>query len=291
MPSHIFARLGLWQDDIDSNLASIAATRKTAAMHMGGDSHQFHAMDYLVYAYLQSGREVEAEKVINEVRTMPKAHDMQDMGVDMQAFAMSDFPAMYAIELHRWKEAAALTPLATASPGSRAITYWARAIGASRSGNVEQARQDVVEIDNASKFYAKKKDNYYAGIIEDSRKQAEAWIAHAEGKNDEAIKTLREVADKEDKLGQEPTLVPAREQLAEMLLETNLPEQSLAEYETNLKLNPNRFNGLYGAARAAEAAGKTQQANAYYADLLKVCAGSSSGRPELSRARSLIAQK
>jgi len=290
MPSHIFARLGLWQDDIDSNLASIAATRKTAAMHMGGESHQFHAMDYLLYAYLQSGREVEALKIIEDVNTMAPVHDA-DIGYDMQGFAQSKFPAMYTIELRHWKEAAALTPVSTTDAGHHAITYWARGMGAARSGDTVQARKDLAEIEAAHKIYLDKKKTFYAELIEESGQQVAAWIAHAEGKNEDAIKILREVADKEDKLGQEPIVVPAREQLADLLFEINHPEQSLAEYETDLKLNPNRFNGLYGAARAAEAAGKTQQANVYYADLLKVCAGSSSDRPELSRARSLMAQR
>ena len=291
MPSHIFARLGLWQDDIDSNLASIAATRKTAAMHMGGEGHQFHAMDYLVYAYLQSGREAEAQKVIEEVRTMPHVHDMQDMGYDEQGYALSQFPAMYEIELHHWKEAAALTPVSSPDAGNRAITYWARAIGAARSGDLVQARKDVAEIEAVRKSYADQKKEHFAEIIDDSRKQAVAWVDHAEGKNDDAIKMLRDIADKEDKLGQEPTVVPAREQLAELLLESGRPEQALTEYEIDLKLNPNRFNGLYGAARAAEAVGKTEKANTYYADLLKVCAGSGSDRPEVSRAKSLVAHK
>ncbi len=136
MPSHIFARLGLWQDDIDSNLASIAATRKTAAMHMGGEGHQFHAMDFLVYAYLQSGREADALGVIAEVKALPPMKDMYGEGYDPHAYALSKFPALYALELHHWSEAAALTPAPGADSTDKAITYWARAIGAARSGNV-----------------------------------------------------------------------------------------------------------------------------------------------------------
>ncbi|HLB87368.1 MAG TPA: hypothetical protein VJK29_06925, partial [Terriglobales bacterium] len=127
MPSHIFARLGLWQDDIDSNLASIAATRKTAAMHMGGEGHQFHAMDFLVYAYLQSGREAEAQRVIDEVKAMPAMKDMHDMGFDPRVYALAKFPATYALELHHWAEAASLTPVPGADEGDNSITYWARA--------------------------------------------------------------------------------------------------------------------------------------------------------------------
>jgi tetratricopeptide (TPR) repeat protein len=135
------------------------------------------------------------------------------------------------------------------------------------------------------------KKTEYAEAIGQDYQEASAWIAHAEGKDDEAIASLRTVADKNDKLGTEPGSVPAREMLADMLLEAKRPQQALAEYQTDLKLNPNRFNGLYGAARAAEAAGKQGDAADYYALLLKVCEGGSSTRPELSRARELLAKK
>src|SRR5438445_12053260 len=147
MPSHIFARLGLWQDDIDSNLASIAATRKTAAMHMGGEGHQFHAMDFLVYAYLQSGREAEAQRVIEEVKAMSPMHDMYGMGTDPRSFALIEFPANYAMELHHWSEAAALPEPDNKDAADASITYWARAIGAARTGKLEQAKKDLAQIE------------------------------------------------------------------------------------------------------------------------------------------------
>src|SRR6202046_5046926 len=132
MPSHIFARVGLWQDDINSNLASVAATRKTAAMGMGGEGHQFHAMSFLVYAYLQSGREAEAAKIIDELKTMPKMESMYGMDFDPETNAASLFPAIYDLELRHWSDAAALTPVPGALPGDLEITYWARAIGSAR---------------------------------------------------------------------------------------------------------------------------------------------------------------
>jgi tetratricopeptide (TPR) repeat protein len=291
MPSHIFARVGLWQDDINSNLASIAATRKTAAMHMGGEGHQFHAMDFLVYAYLQSGREADAAKVIAEIKTMPPIKSMYGADFDPQTYALSGLPAMYDLELRHWSDAAALTPVAGALPADRAITYWARAIGAARSGNLAQAQKDVEQIDDIHKqLVADKKTDFADGVAQDFE-EASAWIAHAEGKDDEAISSLRALADKNDKLGFEPEGIPAREMLADLLLEAKRPQQALVEYQTDLKVNPNRFNGLYGAARAAEEAGKQSDANEYYALLLKVCNGSSSTRPELSRARELLAKK
>jgi hypothetical protein len=291
MPSHIFARVGLWQDDINSNLASIAATRKTAAMGMGGGGHQFHAMDFLIYAYLQSGREADAAKVIDEVRAMPKMASMYGEDFDPQINALSVFPAMYDLELRHWSDAAALTPVSGALDGDLDVTYWARAIGAARSGDISAAHKDLREIENLrQKALAEKKTELAEGIQQDYQ-EAEAWILHAEAEDDKAAAMLRTLADKNDKLGNEPEGIPAREMLADLLLEAKHPQQALVEYQTDLKLNPNRFNGLYGAARAAEEAGKQSEANEYYATLLKNCDGGSSTRPELGHARELRAKK
>ena len=291
MPSHIFARLGLWQDDIDSNLASVAATRKTAAMHMGGESHQFHAMDFLVYAYLQSGREDQALKIIEEVKAMPPMPDAAEMGMDMHGYAMAKFPATYALEMHHWAEAAALEPPPNADEGDKSITYWARAIGGARSGDIAGAKKDVAELEAIEKNLLADNKKYFAGVVADSRQEAEAWLAYAGGKGDEAIKTLRTIAEKEEAIGDEPGGLPAREMLADMLLELKRPQEALTEYEADLKFNPNRFDGLYGAAHAAEMAKMNDRANTYYAELVKVCAGSNSERPELSRAKELLAKK
>ena len=292
MPSHIFARLGLWQDDIDSNLASIAATRKTAAMHMGGESHQFHAMDFLTYAYLQSGHEADAQRVIDEVKAMPATKDnMYGMDYDPRAASLVAFSARYVLEMHHWADAAALPLIPGAKTGDNSITYWARAIGAARSGNVADAHKDVAEIDAIHATLLKQKKKGFAEAVEQDRQEGAAWVAHAEGNNDEAVKALRTIAEKEEAEGEEPLAIPAREMLADMLLEMKRPEQALAEYENDLKFNPNRFNGLYGAARAAEMAGKSEKSNAYYAQIVQLCAGSSSDRPELSRAKALLGQK
>lgn len=291
MPSHIFARIGLWQDDIDSNLASIAATRKTAAMHMGGEGHQFHAMDFLVYAYLQSGREADALGVIQDVKAMPAMKDMYGMGYDPRASALSKFTAVYALELRHWPDAAALQPDPKTSDGDGAITYWARAIGSARTGNVAEARKDLKQLEVIHDTLLKKKRKYFAETVEQDRREAEAWVNHAEGKDEQAVKTLRSLAEHEEATGEEPEGIPAREMLADLLLDAKHPEQALAEYEADLKFNPNRFNGLYGAARAAELAGQNAKANEFYSQLVKVCHGSQSERPELSHARELLAKK
>ena len=178
-----------------------------------------------------------------------------------------------------------------ASRGNQAVTYWARAIGAARSGNIAQAHKDLEQIEAARKDLVAQKKTDFAEVVAKDYQEASAWIAHAEGKDDEAIATLRALADKDDRLGDEPEGVPAREMLADLLLEAKHPQQALAEYQTDLQLNPNRFNGLYGAARAAEEAGKQGEAVEYYAMLLKVCDGGTSTRPELGRARELLAKK
>jgi tetratricopeptide (TPR) repeat protein len=290
MPSHIFARLGLWQDDIDSNLASIAATRKTAAMHMGGEGHQFHAMDFLEYAYLQSGREADARRLIDEVKAMPVMKDMYGVGFDLRVYALAAFPARYALELHHWSEAAALSPPDDADPRDSAITYWAQAIGSARTGKIDQARTSVIQLQSIHRQLLHEKQPLFAEIIEQDGREAAAWVAHAEGKNDEAVAALRKIAEKEEAEGDEPLAIPAREMLADMLLDMNRPQQALAEYETDLKFNPNRFDALYGAANAAELAGNNGKATTYYAQLLQVCAGSTSDRPELSHAKQLLAK-
>jgi tetratricopeptide (TPR) repeat protein len=291
MPSHIFARVGLWQDDINSNLASIAATRKTAAMHMGGEGHQFHAMDFLFYAYLQSGREADAKALMDEVKAMPAMHDMYGMGFDPHLATLAHFTALYPIELRDWSTAAALTPVAVPGTAEESAGYWAQAIGAAHLGKADIARKDIAAIKGIHQKLVADKKKDFAEAVENDRKQAEAWLLFAEGKQDDAVETLRPMADKEDSLGEEPQGIPTREMIAEILLASNRPQQALAEYQTDLKMNPNRFNALYGAARAAEEAGKQSQAAEYYALLLQVCAGGSSTRPELSRARELVAQK
>jgi tetratricopeptide (TPR) repeat protein len=289
MPSHIFARLGLWQDDIDSNLASIAATRKATEMHMGGEGHQFHAMDYLVYAYMQSGRETEVLKVLQEVKAMPPMKDMYGMGYDPRTNALIAFPARYEMEMHHWTEAAALTPNPDATGGDGSITYWARAIGAARTGNVAQARSDMEHIEAIHKTLIDQKKKSFAEAVEQDRKEATAWLDHAEGRNEAAIASLRAIAEKQEASGDESDYeTPAREMLADMLLDMRRPEQALAEYKTSLKFFPNRFNSLYGAAQAAEMAGQTSEATEYYAVLVKTCEGGSSARPELTKAKQAV---
>jgi len=214
------------------------------------------------------------------------------MNRNMQAFAMSKFPAMYAMELHRWSEAAALPVIVKADAGDRAYTYWARAISSARNGDLAAAKKNLAEIASIRKDYVAQKKTYETNFVKMLEQEASAWVLHEENKDKEATDTLRKVADHEDAVGEEQTSTPAREMLADMLLEMKRPEQALAEYKGDLSFNPKRFNGLYGAAQAVEMAGQALQAAEYYALLVQTCEGGSSERPELAKAKqAVVAQK
>ncbi len=288
MPSHIFARLGLWQDDINSNLASIAASRKYA--EMGGEGHEFHAMDFLFYAYMQSGNEAKGRQLIEEIKAMPPMKDMYGMGFDPQMSALVAFEAMYPLELHHWQEAAGLALVPGASSEDDSITHWARAIGLAHVGKADEVRKEVAEIEAIrKKLSEEKKSKGTLEAIDQDRKEAEAWTDYAEGKADSGISILRSIGD--TGAFEASDQLPAAEMAADMLLKMNRPTEALAEYEADLKTNPNRFDSLYGAARAAEGAGNTQKASGYYAQLVKNCGGSHSARPELSEAKEWLAKQ
>src|SRR5258707_14657505 len=199
---------------------------------------------------------------------MPSMKDMYGKGYDPRVYALAAFPARYALEMHNWAEAASLTPVPEARAGDGSITYWARAIGAARSGNVAQARTDIEQIDGIHKTLLDQKKKGFAEAVEQDRKEAAAWLDHAQGKNDDAIAALRAIAEKQESSGDESDGgMPAREMLADMMLEMKRPAEALAEYKTGLKFFPNRFNSLYGAAQAAEMAGDAFQATEHYAVL------------------------
>jgi hypothetical protein len=290
MPSHIFIRLGLWQEAIDSNLASIAATRKTAAMHMGGEGHQFHAMDFLQYAYMQKGDDVHARALVDEVNGMaPMDHDM---GMDMLAFGRSEFAARYALERRQWAEAAKLEPVKSADLEASLITYYARAIGAARSGDAAGAASDIDQFNAQVDQLRKGPHAYVVEYIDVQEDTLKAWLAFAQGRVDDALRLMRSAADRQDARGLEEVEAPEREMLADMLLELKRPEEALTEYEATLKEAPGRFNTLYGAARSAELANHADKAETYYSALLKGCdGGTQSDRPELAHAKSLVASR
>jgi tetratricopeptide (TPR) repeat protein len=286
MPSHIFTQLGLWQESIQSNRASAAAAQEHALWR-----DRLHAMQYLEYAYLQSGQEVEAKRVLDELNEIGKVAP-EGRGT-AQAFAA--IPAMYTLEQRRWSEAASLQPRPSHSLHSEAITYFARAIGSARSGDVTQARADVEKLQSIREALTQAKEDYWPDYVEVQRRAAAAWLAFAEGKNAEALQLMRSAADLEDSAGTiaataVPTL-PARELLGDLLLALNEPTQALREFETALQVSPNRFNGLYGAARAAQLAGDAQKARTYYAQLVSLCDHADSARSELTEAQLFLAKR
>lgn len=286
MPSHIFTRLGLWQESIDSNIAAAAAAEKATRAHEADADYQLHAMDFLDYSYLQSGQEAKAREVVAELKSVPGAS--ADDLADHEAY----FAARNAFELHRWKEAAALVP--PKLPMKRLEdTYYVRAMGAARSGDVEAARKDLVKLDEAiaAQRAEAKRMGYSAGSGESSQhKKVEAWIEFAEGKKEAAVKTLRAAADREDANGVDSLAMPAREMLGDMLLETKQPKEALEAYRAGLKESPNRFDGLWGAAQAARAAGDEAAAKQYYSKLAEVC-GPGADRPELKQVQTYLAEK
>jgi hypothetical protein len=284
MPSHIFRRLGLWPEMIDSNLAAIAAAAEATQAHRGDASYQFHPMDFLDYAYLQSGQEAKARHLVDEVKSVPgaKAEGIADH--------QSLFAARNAIELHRWKEAASL-----AIPDEMLMmqdpTYWARAIGSARSGDVAGARADaqkLAEVMKAQEEHDKMEGNKVTPGESVEEREVDGWIAFADGKSDEAIADFRAAAQREESEREEPIAMPAREMLADLFLEINRPSDALTEYQAVLKDYPNRFDAVYGAARSAQAASDPQQARKFYAQLVTISAPGAD-RPELRAARDYVA--
>jgi tetratricopeptide (TPR) repeat protein len=283
MPSHIFRRLGMWQEMIDSNLASAAAAAKVSAEHHNGADYQLHALDFLDYAYLQSGQEAKARELDGELKKVPGATE-KDI-VD----ARSRLAARNALELHRWKEAAGLE-IPNEPLELRDYTYWARAIGAARSGDVAAARAGVQKLVEIAQVVKAKELHQHDGIatgmaIDPS--EAAAWLEYADGKPEQAVAILRRAAEREEAQDAEPFAMPAREMLADLYLEMKRPAEALAAYKKALQDFPNRFDALYGAARAADLSGDARAAADYYAKVISNCPADAD-RPELKDARRAV---
>ncbi|MCI0355320.1 MAG: hypothetical protein L0099_09830 [Acidobacteria bacterium] len=287
MPSHIFIRLGLWNDAIASDQASAQAAREYGR-NKGWDGawdQQLHAMDYLAYGYLQRGQPSEARRVLEELHSIKKSYP-DDL---TSGFAFAAIPARVAIELRQWEGAAKLEPRPGTPAWAAAMVFWARALGAARSGHLDAAQQDVARLAAARDELHQAQQPYWADQVEIQRRSAAAWLAFARGDHAPALELMRSAADLEDSTEKHPVtpgaITPAREMLGELLLELKHPAEALREYEASLKNSPNRFNGLYGAARAAELAGDTARARQHYAALLDICGKDNHQRPELDQAR------
>ncbi len=299
MPSHIFTRLGLWQEAIRSNLDAKAAAKAYAVRHHmpGAWDEQFHAMDYLAYAYLQGAQDKQAWGVLDELNKIKRA-EPENFKV---AYAFTAIPARYALERRRWDEAAKLTlPAGTLGTfpwesfrWAEAHIHFARAIGLARTGDTASARQEVEKLTAIREALIVAEGDYdWAGQVEIERQVASAWLAHAEGHDDYALRLMRAAAELDDASDKHPVtpgaILPAREQLGELLLELRQPLAALQEFETSLRTTPNRFNGLYGAARAAKLASDQKRAKTYYAKLVALCRHAAGIRPEIEEAKAFL---
>jgi hypothetical protein len=295
MPSHIFTRLGLWDDSIASNISSAqSAIAQARRLHGGGGAFdQLHAMDYLVYAYLQEARDKSAQIVVEEQAAISRLDENQFAA----AYAFAASPARWALERHEWKAAAALEVRPAWFPWDRfrnaeALVHYARAIGAARAGDVASARRSAEELATIRKSLPAGRDYDWSGSIGAQSEAAAALIAFAEGKKDEALRLLRSVAGHEDAVDKHPVtpgaLLPVREMLADLLLENGRNADALKEYETVLTTAPRRFNATAGAARAADRAGDKRRARTYAMQLLEAAKNAEVSRPELVWARSYL---
>ena len=292
MPSHLFTRVGSWDESISSNLksAELAAAAEVDSKNGEARDQRLHAMDYLEYAELQSGRVSKAKAVLDEMNALPPVSGLTLTG----NYGASAIPARYAIELGNWEQASQLRVAEGGVPWAQAITWTAIGIGSARSKNPERAVQAEQKLADLRDAIAKQNNSYWSNQVEVERREVAAWIAELNGKSEDALKLARAAAELEesmDKAAVTPGAVtPAREILAELLMSGHQPKESLVEYQAVLKIAPNRFNALYGAARAADAAGDATTASGYFRKLTEVAVGDE--RPELKTARqNLVAVK
>ncbi|HET6372150.1 MAG TPA: hypothetical protein VFG76_02510 [Candidatus Polarisedimenticolia bacterium] len=280
MPSHIFTRLGMWQESIESNLASAETARAwVAKTHPGATAFDaLHAMDYLEYAYLQTGRDAKAREIVEQAAKV-ESFDSPEFSA---GYALAAIPARYALERRAWKEATALTVRPASYPWEKypyaeAIIHFARAVGGARGGDLETARGAMSKLMAIRSALDGRKGFDWASQVEIQRRAAAGWIARAEKHDDEAVTLMRSAADLEDGTDKHPvtpgSILPAREQLADLLVELGQPAAALVEYETSLRSAPARFNSYDGAARAAERAGQKEKAKELRDRLLALCGG------------------
>ena len=295
MPSHTFTRTGYWQESIDSNIAAVAAARRE-----GQTAEELHASDYEIYAYLQTGQDEAAGRIVKSLpeiasRFDPKAELSGAGGPAAGYFALAAIPARYALERQDWKQAAQLALRKTPFPHTDAMTWFARGLGAARLGQAAQANESARALQQIRERLLNDDEDYWALQVEIQELAVRAWAALAAGEKEEALRRMKSAAELED--GTEKSavtpgpLAPARELLGEMLLQMNQPAQALEQFEATLKKEPGRFRALYGAAHAAQLSGNRDASERYFRELLKVCARADKpGRPELADAAQAILQ-
>jgi tetratricopeptide (TPR) repeat protein len=275
MPSHIFTRVGSWDESISSNIKSAELATQDERTSTNGEARdqRIHAMDYLEYAYLQSGRVKQAKALLDEMTSLPQLSGLTLTG----NYGMAAIPARYAVELGKWQEAAQLQPLQDGVPWAQAISWMAIGVGSARSGNVGRATLAVQTLGSLRDAATKLNNAYWASQIEVQRREVSAWIAEKKGKTDDALAMMRSAAGLEESMDKDAVtpgaVTPAREMLAELLLLEKEPQDALTEYEAVLKVTPNRFNALFGAATAADTAGNASAANQYFKKLTEIAVG------------------
>ena len=284
MPSHIYTRVGYWKESILSN----AAAAKAAQVDKEA-SNQLHGQDYMVYGHLQLGQDKSARAVIDEMIAS------QNIGPNAFAsqFALAASPARYAVERGDWRGAAQLQPRQGPFSHTMAITHFARALGAARSGEPEAAKADIAKLADLSNKLREAKDAYWSEIVDIQRQVASAWVLAAEGKHDEALSSMSAAADAEDKTEKAPVtpgpLAPARELYGVMLLDRGMAKEAFAAFEATKAKEPNRFHGYAGAAQAAERLGDKTKAKENYEKLIALTASADSERAEIAAARKFVA--
>jgi len=297
MPSHIFSTLGMWHEVLGSDRAADAETiaytarvNPQAAAAPAKDPGRYHFLDFLTNAYLQLGNDQQAQRIV-DARNSVAEYPANFRYSGHTAFAA--IPVRFAFERSAWVEAATLAIPKTPFAQAEAITWFGRAIGAARSGDLPKAREAVDQLGRLRDTLAKANDAYWTGQVAIQEQAAGAWLALAEGRKGDAIAAMRQAADLEDRSGKhvamENRLSPIREMFGELLLEANEPVQALKEFETSLRNNPNRYRSFAGAAKAAERVGNRAQARSYYQKLVNLAAQADDGRPGLAAAKQYLA--
>ncbi len=275
MPSHIFTRVGSWDESISSNIrsAQLAAAAEPSSQNGEARDQHLHAMDYLEYAYLQSGHVKQAMAVLDEMNALTPVSGLSLTGY----YALAAIPARATIELGDWQNASALPPRKGMVPWAEAITWAAIGEGSARAGNLERAANAERTLAALRDAASKLNNTYWANQIEVQRREVAAWMAEKSGNKAEAFSKIRSAVELEESMDKDAVtpgpVTPAREMLAELYSLENQPKESLSEYETVLKVAPNRFNAVYGAARAAEASGNNEIAKRYYQKLTEISPG------------------